>query len=107
MAQTVVAVIDAGAVGINLEDNAHGGTTPLLAVEEQCARIAAARQAADRYGLPLVINARTDAFIVRRGADDADKTRSAALPSQRVASRDRPSVRSRFIEVSTLPQACR
>jgi 2-methylisocitrate lyase-like PEP mutase family enzyme len=70
VAQTVEAVIEAGAVGINLEDNAHGhGVATLFSIDEQCARIAAARQVADRRGLPLVINARTDTFLLNLGSD--------------------------------------
>jgi 2-methylisocitrate lyase-like PEP mutase family enzyme len=68
--QTVDAVIEAGAVGINLEDNAHGRVAaPLFGFDEQCARIAAAREVADRRGIPLVINARTDTFLLNLGAD--------------------------------------
>jgi 2-methylisocitrate lyase-like PEP mutase family enzyme len=70
VAETVGAVMDAGAVGINLEDCAHhensGG---LLGVDQQSARIAAAREVADRRGVPLVINARTDTFLLNLGAD--------------------------------------
>jgi 2-methylisocitrate lyase-like PEP mutase family enzyme len=67
---TVDAVLDAGAAGINLEDNTHGhGAAPLFAIDEQCARIAAARDAAARRGIPLVINARTDTFLLSLGED--------------------------------------
>ena len=70
VAQTVDAVVDAGAVGINLEDNAQGrSSAPLFGIDEQCARIAAARAVADRRGLSLVINARTDTFLLNLGAD--------------------------------------
>jgi len=71
---TVDAVLDAGVAGINLEDNTHGtGATPLFDVSAQCARIAAARTAADRRGLPLVINARTDTFLLSLGADTDER----------------------------------
>jgi 2-methylisocitrate lyase-like PEP mutase family enzyme len=66
VADTIKAVIKAGAVGANLEDSAK--RDPLdngklffdlkLATE----RIRAARQAADEAGVPLVINARVDAL---------------------------------------------
>jgi 2-methylisocitrate lyase-like PEP mutase family enzyme len=73
VAQTVEAVLDAGAVGINLEDTAHhGGSTPLLGIDEQCGRIAAARDVASRRGVPLVINARTDTFVLNLG-ENADE----------------------------------
>jgi 2-methylisocitrate lyase-like PEP mutase family enzyme len=41
----------------------------LLAVDEQCARISAAREVADRRGVSLVINARTDTFLLNLGSD--------------------------------------
>src|SRR5690242_16423444 len=56
-------LIDAGVVGVNLEDaipgQAHG---PLYPVEEQVERIAAVRRIAEKAKVRLVINARTDAF---------------------------------------------
>jgi len=52
----VTAVIEAGAVGINLED---GAAPPDLL----SAKIAAARAAADRAGVALFINARTDVCL--------------------------------------------
>lgn len=54
--ETIAAVIDAGAVGINLED---GSGSPDL----MCAKITAARNAAARAGVDLFINARTDVFL--------------------------------------------
>src|SRR5438034_2932451 len=60
VAETVRRVIDAGAVGMNLEDRMEGKRLidfP-LAVE----RVGAARAAADAAGIPFVLNARTDAF---------------------------------------------
>ena len=50
------AAIEAGAVGMNLEDGA--GPVP-----EHVARIAAARAAADEAGVPLVLNARVDVYL--------------------------------------------
>ncbi|HLZ76607.1 isocitrate lyase/phosphoenolpyruvate mutase family protein [Phenylobacterium sp.] len=56
LAETVRAVIGAGAVGINLED---GARTPDL----HARKIEAARKAADAAGVPLFINARTDVYL--------------------------------------------
>ncbi|MDX3854897.1 isocitrate lyase/phosphoenolpyruvate mutase family protein [Streptomyces sp. AK02-01A] len=69
VAATVRAVIEAGAVGINLEDSlAPGG--PLHDADAQSARIRAARQAAQEAGVPdLVINARTDVFLFGIGEE--------------------------------------
>jgi 2-methylisocitrate lyase-like PEP mutase family enzyme len=70
VAATVQAVLDAGVVGINLEDNAHrADASPLYSTAEQAARIRAARDAADERRIPMVINARTDSFLLGLGAD--------------------------------------
>jgi 2-methylisocitrate lyase-like PEP mutase family enzyme len=55
-------VIDAGAVGINFEDQVVGGDG-LYSIEEQTARIAAIRSAAEGRSVSLFINARTDVFL--------------------------------------------
>lgn len=70
VAQTVRDVVDAGAVGINLEDSgAPGGG--LFGDEAQAARITAARAAATEAGLPnLAINARTDVYLAGIGAPE-------------------------------------
>ncbi|MFI5802465.1 isocitrate lyase/phosphoenolpyruvate mutase family protein [Streptomyces sp. NPDC051561] len=60
--ETVAAVIAAGAVGVNLED---GNRTPM----EQTGRIAAARAAADKAGIPLFLNARIDTFLFGLGEE--------------------------------------
>ena len=70
VATTVDAVLDAGVVGINLEDNTHQATAAgLFGINEQCSRIAAARDIAERRHVPLVINARTDTFLLGLGSD--------------------------------------
>jgi 2-methylisocitrate lyase-like PEP mutase family enzyme len=63
---TVTAVIVAGAVGVNLEDRLPG-QAGLLDPAEQADRLAAARAAAARLGVPLWINARTDVFLAAQG----------------------------------------
>jgi 2-methylisocitrate lyase-like PEP mutase family enzyme len=60
---TIRAVVEAGAVGINLEDGMHDGSHQLFPIETAIARIKAARSAADSVGVPIVINARTDVFL--------------------------------------------
>lgn len=54
--ETIAAVIDAGAVGVNLEDG--GGPVDLL-----CAKIEAAKRSASRAGVDLFVNARTDVYL--------------------------------------------
>ena len=63
LSERVRAVIDAGASGINLEDSRDHRTHALLPQETAVQRVAAARAAADREGIPLVINARTDSYL--------------------------------------------
>ena len=55
-------VLDAGAVGINFEDQVVGGEG-LYSIEEQSRRIAAIREVANETGIQLFINARTDVFL--------------------------------------------
>ncbi|HLJ26422.1 MAG TPA: isocitrate lyase/phosphoenolpyruvate mutase family protein [Candidatus Angelobacter sp.] len=60
-------VIAAGAVGINLEDAlpGQGDQGPLYPLQDQLARIRAARKAGLKRRIHLVINARTDAYWQR------------------------------------------
>jgi 2-methylisocitrate lyase-like PEP mutase family enzyme len=59
-------LLDAGAVGCNLEDtDHHGDPTTLVPVEVQVERIAAVKEAGRRAGVDVVVNARTDAFARR------------------------------------------
>jgi len=58
----VARLIAAGAAGINIEDSVGQPKAPLFDVDTAVARVAAARTAADKSGVPLVINARVDAL---------------------------------------------
>ena len=66
VAETVSRAIAAGAIGCNLEDQVIGGEG-LYAPAEQTRRLRAARDAAERAGVPIYINARTDVFLKARG----------------------------------------
>jgi 2-methylisocitrate lyase-like PEP mutase family enzyme len=66
VAGTVKAILEAGAAGMNLEDATHEPGRGLFPLEEQVERIRAARRAADARGVPLVINARTDVFLLSK-----------------------------------------
>ena len=59
--QTVRAVIDAGAVGINIEDSRDQA---LVELPFQVELLKAIRQCADSLNFPLVINARADVYLV-------------------------------------------
>jgi 2-methylisocitrate lyase-like PEP mutase family enzyme len=60
VAETARGVLEAGAVGMNLEDSEEDDK--LFDFDLSVARVRAAREAATAAGVPLVINARTDAF---------------------------------------------
>jgi len=60
-------VVEAGAVGVNLEDAAHAAGPPLVDLALQLEKIRAVRQASREAGVPLVVNARTDAYLLRTG----------------------------------------
>lgn len=70
LADTVRAVISAGAVGVNFEDSPGVGNAPLQDVAVQAARLAAARAAAAATGFDLFINARIDTYLKKVGSDD-------------------------------------
>ncbi|MDQ0994114.1 isocitrate lyase/phosphoenolpyruvate mutase family protein [Streptomyces sp. V3I7] len=79
VADTVRAVLAAGAVGVNIEDALQeAGAGPLRPVAEQAERIAAAREAADKEGVPLYVNARVDTFLRGAGGVDLTLERAAA-----------------------------
>ncbi|UDY35199.1 isocitrate lyase/PEP mutase family protein [Dermatobacter hominis] len=61
-AELVERVLDAGAVGINVEDTVHGEGR-MRSRQEHADYIGGLRAAADAAGVDLVINARTDAFL--------------------------------------------
>jgi 2-methylisocitrate lyase-like PEP mutase family enzyme len=89
---SITQIIQAGAVGVNLEDvmpanpafkhadpdqadaNIRHGS-PLFPLSEQIARIQAARRAGEAQGIHLVINARTDAYW-QAGVDPAEALRA-------------------------------
>lgn len=78
--ETIKLVIDAGAIGINLEDSMINRGAPILEFETAVARVRAAREAAQAAGVPIVINARTDVYlhgIGDREARFADAVRRA------------------------------
>ena len=63
--ETVRRVIDAGAVGMNLEDRME--EKHLIEFSLAVERVRAARRAADATGVPLVLNARTDIYLMQIG----------------------------------------
>jgi 2-methylisocitrate lyase-like PEP mutase family enzyme len=67
VAETVRSVIHVGAIGINLEDGTNNPQSPLTDLTAHAAKVSAARQAAASAGVPIVINARTDVYLLEVG----------------------------------------
>jgi 2-methylisocitrate lyase-like PEP mutase family enzyme len=63
IAETARATIEAGAVGINLEDSPGIGASPLMEIAGQQDRIRAVRETAAKMDIPILINARTDVYL--------------------------------------------
>ncbi|WP_264556712.1 isocitrate lyase/PEP mutase family protein [Halocatena marina] len=76
VAGTVRKTIDAGAVGINLEDGTDNSESSLMDTHRHSEKIRAARKTADEADLPLVINGRTDVFW-RDVGNEADRIEHA------------------------------
>ncbi len=70
VALTVRAVIEAGAVGVNLEDSPGADGAPLREVAVHAERLWAAREAAREAGVDVFINARVDTYLKKVGDDD-------------------------------------
>ncbi|MEM7337190.1 MAG: isocitrate lyase/phosphoenolpyruvate mutase family protein [Actinomycetota bacterium] len=73
VANTIGRSIELGMVGGSIEDQAPGPEPGLLPLELSVERIAAAREAADRSGVPYVLTARAESLYggVDRPMDDA------------------------------------
>ena len=67
VAETIKSVIQAGAVGVNLEDGTDNQESPLVDLNTHAAKVSAARQAARSADVPIVINARTDVYLLKVG----------------------------------------
>jgi 2-methylisocitrate lyase-like PEP mutase family enzyme len=76
-ARTAREVIEAGAVGMNLEDGTEDTAQPLLELPLQLEKIRAVREAALKTGVLLVLNARTDVYLAKVG--DPEKRYHEAL----------------------------
>lgn len=65
---SAVRILQAGAVGINIEDGLSGGKRQLASPEQHAAKIKVVRHAAQQLGVRLFINARTDPFLLKYGS---------------------------------------
>ncbi len=77
LAQTAGAVIEAGAVGCNIEDCVKEGSAKLFPIELQQRKIRAMVDAAKKLGVHLVVNARTDIYLEEIG-EPATRVESTA-----------------------------
>jgi 2-methylisocitrate lyase-like PEP mutase family enzyme len=70
VAASVEKIVEAGAIGINIEDFVHAAKK-LLPLEKQLDRLKAVIALKESSGVPIVINARTDAFRFAEGDEKA------------------------------------
>jgi 2-methylisocitrate lyase-like PEP mutase family enzyme len=77
LASNISNLLDLGIIGINFEDRVVKGRG-LYDIDRQAKRIAAIRHAAERKGVPLFINARTDVFLGNSGDVDEALKRAKA-----------------------------
>jgi 2-methylisocitrate lyase-like PEP mutase family enzyme len=68
----ITGLLEAGAVGLNIEDTVHSEGGRLRSSSEHAALVGALRKAADEAGVHVVINARTDLFL-RQDGDESDR----------------------------------
>lgn len=68
---TIRRLIAAGAVGLNIEDTVRSEGRELRTIRDQTARLRTIRAVADSAGVPVVVNARTDAYLVAPGDERA------------------------------------
>ena len=84
-ARTAAGVIEAGAVGMNLEDGTGDPEHPLVDLSLQLEKIRAIREAALKTSVLLVLNARTDVYLDQVGAPE---TRYAETIKRTISFRD-------------------
>ncbi len=82
LAANVAKVIEAGAIGINFEDQVVGGSG-IYPMERQAERIRAIRALADTRDMPFFVNARTDLFL-----QEGDRGKHAALLDEAISRAD-------------------
>ncbi|MFY9645855.1 MAG: isocitrate lyase/phosphoenolpyruvate mutase family protein [Terriglobales bacterium] len=71
-AKTTRELIELGVIGMNLEDASGRSDQPLSSLELAVDKIKAAREAAVKLGAQIVINARTDIYLLPGGNPDAN-----------------------------------
>ena len=71
-------LIEAGAVGLNIEDSVHSEGGRIREPQEHADLVGALRVAADESGVPVVINARTDILLRQIGDESGRVDRAIA-----------------------------
>ena len=79
VAETIRLAIQAGVVGGNIEDLSGDPRKPLFDIGLSAERIRAAREAADRSGIPFTLTARTDCYLAGVPSPFAEAVRRARL----------------------------
>jgi len=72
----ITGLLEAGAVGLNIEDTVHSEGGRLRSSSEHAELVGALRNAADATGVHVVVNARTDLFL-RQDGDESDRVERA------------------------------
>src|ERR1035438_8395519 len=72
VARTTRELIEAGVIGMNLEDASGRADQPLSSLELAVEKIKAARETSLQIQAQIVVNARTDVFMLPGGNPDAD-----------------------------------
>lgn len=85
MIQTVKAMVEAGAVGMNLEDVTGSDESSHVDLKFQVEKIRAIRRTGESLGVPVVLNARTDIYLMPIGPPE---TRFARTVERLAAYRD-------------------
>ena len=79
VAETIRLAVQAGVVGGNIEDLSGDPQAPLLDIGLSAERIRAAREAADRSGVPFTLTARTDCYLAGLPSAFAEAVRRVRL----------------------------
>jgi 2-methylisocitrate lyase-like PEP mutase family enzyme len=69
-ARIVEGLLEAGAIGLNIEDTVHSEGGRIRDADEHAALVAALRAAADDTGVHVVVNARTDVILSGIGPEE-------------------------------------
>lgn len=83
-ARLIEGLLEAGAVGLNIEDTVHSEGGRLRSAAEHAELVGALREAADATGVHVVVNARTDLFLRKDGDSDERSREEPTAHADRV-----------------------